>query len=270
MLDELKQNYLSVVDTKVSSLTPIELVDKYFSSDTPDKNQCLAQLILYCWPVLEKLFYKQSMKVLSEEDCYDIFIDAFFYVIQHQVWKDENSSLYKDENALLKAMYTTVESRRRNFFVAQNRQKRQVNQFPVSLDGLSEDFQEGYFSPTTDSYDINRGWSKEYINNLWDNKLYVTSIVFHILLTCDVYDEDDNISYKKIKKLLKHFDDSCYNDFIHTYEIQDDEQLIYKKYVLSMSDSTMYDYIYSAMNLFHNSTILQNIYKDRLFVGELC
>lgn len=270
MLDDLKQNYINIANTKVSHLTPIELVDKYFSEGIPDKNYYLACLILYCWPVLEKLFYKQNMKIMSEEDCYDIFIDSFFYVIQHQVWKDENNVLYNDEDALLKAMYTTVESRRRNYFIAQNRQKRQVNQFPMSLEGLSEEFQEGYFSPTTDSYDMHRGWSKKYIHKLWDNKLYVASIVFHILLTCDVYDEEDNISYKKIKKLLKHFDDLCYNNFIHIYGIQDDEQLIYKKYIMSMSDNMMYDYIHSAMTLFHNSTILKNIYKDRLFVGDPC
>ena len=154
MLNDIKQNYISIAGAKLPSVSSIDLVDKYFLANTRDKDYYLAQLILYCWPVLEKLFYKQTVKIMSEEECYDIFIDAFFYVIQHQVWKDENSSLYQDKDALLKAMYTTVESRRRNFFIAQNRQKRQVNQFPLSLDGLSDEFQEGYFSPVSDSYNL--------------------------------------------------------------------------------------------------------------------
>ena len=48
MLDDIKQNYISMAGTESSSTTPIELVDKYFSVDSHDKNQYLAQLILYC------------------------------------------------------------------------------------------------------------------------------------------------------------------------------------------------------------------------------
>ena len=264
MLDDIKQNYISMAGTKSSSTTPIELVDKYFSVDSHDKNQYLAQLILYCWPALEKLFYKQTVKVLSEEECYDIFIDAFFYVIQHQVWKDENSSLYQDKDALLKAMYTTVESRRRNFFVAQNRQKRQVNQFPISLDGLSEEFQDGYFLPVDDSYNIDKGWSVKYIYDLWEQKLYVTAVVFHLMLTCDVYTEDNKISNKKIKKLLKYFDKMCYNDFINIYGLKDTHGDIYDKYIKNMSDTMMYQYIQSAINMFQDSDTLKHIYDNQL------
>lgn len=264
MLDELKQNYISLASTKPLSITPLELVDKYFSADDGEKDYYLSQLILHCWPALEKLFYKQNMKVLSEEECYDIFIDAFFYVIQHQVWKDENSSLYKDEDALLKAMYTTVESRRRNFFVAQNRQKRQVNQFPVSLDDLYESFQDGYFSPVTDLYHIDKGWSIQYIKDLWGEGLYVSAVVFHLLLTCDVYTDTNEINIKKIKKLLKFFDDVCYNQFKHTYEIIDDGNVVYDKYIKNLSDDIAYQFIYSALYLFRTSDTLKNLYNNQL------
>ena len=264
MLNDIKQNYISIAGAKLPSVSSIDLVDKYFLANTRDKDYYLAQLILYCWPVLEKLFYKQTVKIMSEEECYDIFIDAFFYVIQHQVWKDENSSLYQDKDALLKAMYTTVESRRRNFFIAQNRQKRQVNQFPLSLDGLSDEFQEGYFSPVSDSYNLDKGWSIKYIRYLWENKLYVTTIIFYLLLTFDVYTSDNKINVKKIKKMLKYFDLMCYNNFINTYRLKDKNHEIYDKYIKNMSDVTIYQYIQSAFTLFHNSDTLKYIYNNRV------
>ena len=141
---------------------------------------------------------------------------------------------------------------------------KELNQFPISLDDLYENFQDGYFSPVTDCYHINDGWSIEYIKYLWGQKLYVSAVIFHILLTCDVYTDNNQINIKKIKKLLKHFDDMCYNQFKDIYEITDKDNNIYNRYIKDLSDDDSYQFVYSALYLFHTSDILKTMYNDRL------
>lgn len=259
-LEELKNNYALLANTvDVSNTSILEIADKYLNeTDSFQKDKYAAVLMVYCWPALEKLYYKQNVKILSLVDCYDIFLDSFFYVMDKCVWKDENHSLYNDEDAILKAMYVLVESRRKNYFVSQNRQKRVANQYPVSLNTLSEEFQDGFFSPIMEKYNFNRGWEKEYVQLLWKDKLYITALIFDVLVNLDVFDEQERVNVKKIKKYIKNLSEMYYNGFIERYDLEDNG-IIYDKYIKNVDDGRIYDYIYNAFSTFKRSVDFNTI-----------
>ena len=260
-LNALKEPYINLSTIETGNLTPLELYDNYINTDNQYlKDVYIAKLIIYCWPALEKLYYGQNTKVISLTDCYDIFMDSFLYVMEKHVWKDSEHSLYNDEDAILKAMYVLVESRRCNYFVAQNRQKRAVNQYPVSLDSLSDEFQEGYFSYSNEHYNFNRGWDKEFINDLWENKKYITAIIFDCVINLDVF-EDEGLNIKKLKKYVKNISENHYLKFIDKYDIMDDDLNIYHTYIQGLNDDIIYTYIDNAISDFKNNVQLKRI-KD--------
>jgi len=261
-LSEIKKNYITLskcLDT--SKYTMLEIADKYITEKNEFKKDVYAAvLILYCWPALEKLYYKQQVKVLSQNDCYDIFMDSFLYVMEKQVWKNESNKLYNDKDAVLKAMHVLVESRRKNYFIAQNRQKRYVNQCPISLDELSSEFQEGYFSSTEEKYNFNRGWDKRFVKKQWENKKYISAIIFDILMNLNVFDED-KVNYKKIKKQIKHISKYQYKRFLKRYDIIDKDLYIYYKYVSNIDENMIYTYITNAFSSFRSDLNLKQV-KD--------
>lgn len=262
-LSKLKELYVSKIGNNSFDGSYTDLVDKYFSEEDPDKRDIyISQIIVHCWPALEKMCYKQSNEVLSEVDCYDIFMDSLQYVLEKRVWNNPESSIYKDKDAVLKCMYVVTNSRRKGYFTAQNRHKRKVNQFPLSLDSLSEEFQEGYFSPVFEKYNFERGWESKFISRLWEKKLYVSAIILDIILNLDVF-EGDSISKKKIKKYVKNFDLSCYNSFIERYKLDSDE-FVYNDCIQELTDKTIYAYIDSALNLFKTSDMLQEIKQENV------
>ena len=261
-LKEIKLNYLNLVKGNELLDVPIlDIANKYIVEvDSYKKDIYAAVLILYCWPALERLYYKQNKKVLSLTDCYDIFMDSFLYVMEKHVWTDENNSLYNDEDAILKAMYVLVDSRRKNYFISQNRQKRVVNQYPVSLDSLSEEFQEGYFSPMVEKYNFDRGWEKEFVVSLWEQKKYIAAVIFDIIITLNVVTNEE-VDFKKIKKYLKNLPEKYYNAFIHKYNLVDKDLVIYNKYIKAVDENRIYTYITNTMAEFKESIKLQEI-KD--------
>ena len=262
-LSEIKKNYIALSKhLDVSKYTMLEIADKYINeTDEFKKDVYAAVLILHCWPALEKLYYKQQVKVLSQNDCYDIFMDSFLYVIEKQVWKNESNKLYNDKDAILKAMHVVVESRRKNYFVAQNRQKRYVNQCPVSLDVLSEDFQDGYFSSITETYNFDRGWDKLFVKNLWLSKRYISAIIFDILMNLNVFDVDE-VDYKKIKKHVKHISKEQYKKFLKRYDIIDNDLIIYNKYIKNIEENMIYTHIINSFNSFKSDLNLKHVKEN--------
>ncbi len=265
-LSEIKKNYIALSKhLDVSKYTMLEIADKYTNeTDEFKKDVYAAVLILYCWPALEKLYYKQQVKVLSQNDCYDIFMDSFLYVMEKQVWKNESNKLYNDKDAILKAMHVLVESRRKNYFIAQNRQKRYVNQCPVSLDVLSEDFQDGYFSSITETYNFDRGWDKLFVKNLWQSKRYISAIIFDILMNLNVFDEDE-VDYKKIKKHVKHISKEQYKKFLKRYDIIDNDLIIYNKYIKNIEENMIYTHIINSFNSFKSDLNLKHVKENNAY-----
>lgn len=257
-MEVLKRSYIELADIiDTTNLTMLEVADKYLEElDKFNKEIYTAKLIVYCWPALEKLYYGQNVRIMSLNDCYDIFLDSFFYVMDKCVWKDESNKLYNDEDAILKAMYVLVESRRKNYFIAQNRQKRVANQYPVSLDNLSDEFQEGYFSYISEHYNFNRGWEMSFMKYLWDNKRYVGCLIFDLILHADVI-RNDGLDIKKIKKYIKNINKEKYLNFLDMYDIIDNNLEIYHKYIENLSDNMIYSYIDNTLVFFKTNIKLK-------------
>ena len=153
-----------------------------------------------------------------------------------------------------------TESRRKNFFIAQNRQKRQVNQQPISLDTLSEEFQEGYFSSIIETYNFERGWEKRFITSLWEKQLYISAVIFDVILNLDIFD-DDGIDKKKIKKYIKNISKKSYNAFINKYGLKSDIS-VYDDYIKGIDDKVAYVYIDNAMQMFKRSEDLNKVREE--------
>lgn len=262
-LNQLKSNYEAISNSfDTGNLSMIEIADKYINEKDSYKKDCYAaKLIVYCWPALERLYFKQNVKVMTVNDCYDIFMDSFFYVMEKCVWKNPDNMLYNDKDAVLKAMYVLTESRRRNYFVAQNRQKRVINQYPISLESLYEDFQDGYFTPVEERYNYYDGWEKDFIKSLWSKKQYISAVVLDTILTSEVFDEDFNFDIKKLKKCVKNFDIVCYDIFIKKYDLELNYD-IFHKYIENINDTTLYNYIRTALLSFKTNGVLKEILEN--------
>ena len=146
-LHELKQPFESIYKTasntylNCNSEELVDLLTNTLSID--DKNQIISILIYRSWQSLVNIFYKQQNSFLTEEECYDIFLEAFDYVCETKPWKKENNSLNNDKDAFIKSMMQCTTSRKINYIIAQHRQKRIVNCNAASVEALQEDFQDG-------------------------------------------------------------------------------------------------------------------------------
>lgn len=205
-LDELKKPYEKNFNHNLKNKLDTELVDMYLSTNysNVEKDQCIANLICNSWYLLQRMYYKNQAN-LSMEDCYDIFIQTFHYVVGHHVWDKETSSLYQDKEAFIKAMAITLECRRKNFLKAKFRDKRILNAGSLSLDELEEVFSDGYFSAVdfeepTDAIDKS---IEERISYYLQHKCYLPALILEAVLYNNVYDSEGNFDYRRLKKYLR-------------------------------------------------------------------
>lgn len=247
-LKELKSMFIEDANQiDDSELSVLDIANMY-SKNTSNKDDIIAYLIVYTWPALEKLFYNQNNKVLSVEDCYDIFLDSLYYVLEKKVWNDKNSKLYNDKDALLKAMYTVVESRRINYFVAQNRDKRLANFEAISIDYLAQEYNLDSLLPST-SLIYSSIYKEDLIDifkQAWVKKKYVWAVIFDIILNMDVI-EKDSLNTKKIKKYIKNIDENYLINLKERYELNDSDIENSYDYLSNIEDSYIDAYIKNAL-----------------------
>ena len=264
-LHELKMPYqkiYNIADDKYKELSSEELVDLLDDEDYTDvKNQIFSILIYRSWQALVNIFYKQQKTSLTEEECYDIFLEAFYYVTSTKPWKKEDNSLNNDKDAFIKAMMQCTSSRKINYVIAQHRHKRILNCNTMSIDALKEDFQEGYFSHYYDKYkDTDKGSLYSLIREFFDNKLYLVSFILDAILTIDVYTEDDNLDIRKLRKYLRSLSTVDCKYFANTYNLNFDEVKYSLKYFQKLSTEKLTNSINQCiMSLKENSIIKEAI-----------
>lgn len=203
-LKELKKPFETNFSKDLSKYNNNELVGMYLSTNSSiEKNKIVSNLMCESWGILQSLYYHNS-KILSEEDCYEIFLQAFNYVVENHVWDNPGSTLYNDELAFMKAMSITVESRRKNFLKAKFRDKRIADTGAISLDKLEEDWTDGYFTQTENQFsqnhdDIVTARIKYYV----EHELYLTALILEGIIYNNVFDEADNFDMRKLRKYLR-------------------------------------------------------------------
>lgn len=228
-LNELREQFEGLDIKELDKYSCTEVADKYLSSSSiSEKNKYVSFLICNNWNLLQRIFYTNNNSVLTEEECYDIFIQTFHYVIKMHVWTNPDSSLYNDSQAFEKAMAITIQSRRKNYLKAKFRQKRIVNNTNFSLDNLEEDFQEGYFSKQEDNLidvsitkDIYSAIESEIIRYC-GYKLYLTGLILEGIIYHNTYDEDGDFDMRKMKKYLKNLSPEFRLYFKEKYHCADD------------------------------------------------
>lgn len=264
-LHELKmpfQKLYNTVDDTYKELSSEELVELLDDENyTNVKNQIFSILIYRSWQALVNIFYKQQNTSLTEEECYDIFLEAFYYVTSTKPWKKAGNSLNNDKDAFIKAMMQCTSSRKINHIIAQHRQKRILNCNTMSIDALNEDFQEGYFSHYYDSYkDTDSGSLYSLIREFFDKKSYLISFILDAILTLDIYTEDNDLDIRRLRKYLRSLSTTDCNYFATTYNLNFNEVEYSLKYFQNLSTEKLTNKINECiMSLKENSIIREAI-----------
>lgn len=186
-----------------------------------DINAYTSYLICAAWNLVQRIYYVNNNAKLSCEECYDIFIQAFYYVLENHVWTNPTSSLYNDSDAFMKAMAVTIQSRKKNFIEAKFKQKRVINNNAISLDGIYEDFPEGYFSfeYNEPDYSVTDYIIEDKIAYYFNNDCYLTAFILEGILYNNIFDADNNLDLRKLRKYLKNIDDEFCLYFSYKYNL---------------------------------------------------
>lgn len=262
-LSELKEPFEKSIKAskyKLDKYSCNDIVSLYLSSSTTyDKNIYISYLVLKSWNLLQKIYYVNNTTSLSCEECYDIFIQTLSYVVSKHVWDNEESSLYQDPEAFMKAMAITIQCRKKNFVNAKFKYKRVANNNHLSLDGLQEGYSEGFFTPYEERYEeLFESLVGERIKYYFDKKRYLASFLLEGILYNNIFDSDNRLDERKLRKYLRHIDNNFCSYFAHKYGLNEQEVLHSLKYFIDDTQDKLDKKIkYSFMTLKHDDIIKQ-------------
>lgn len=262
-LNELKEPFERNIKSSKYALDKYncnDVVELYLSSSTIyDKNIYISFLILKAWNLLQKIYYTNNSINLTCEECYDIFIQTLNYVISKHVWDNVESSLYKDPEAFMKAMAITIQCRKKNYVNAKFKFKRVANNNYLSLDSLQEDFSEGFFTPYEERYeDIFDSLIEERIKNYFNKKKYLASFILEGILYNNIFDSNNRLDDRKLRKYLRHIDNNFCKYFASKYELNEKEVLHSLNYFKNDTQDKLDKKIqYSFITLKHDDIIKQ-------------
>lgn len=265
-LFELKQPFKDIYKSanieyiNLSSEELVDLLDNSLSGD--EKNQITGILIYRSWQSLVNIFYKQQNKSLSEEECYDIFLEAFSYVISTKPWKKDDNSLNNEKDAFIRAMMQCTMSRKVNYIIAQHRQKRILNCNTMSIEALQEDFQDGYFTPYYDVHiDTGKGTVYSLIKHLFNSKQYLNSFILDAILTVDIYNDKNELDIRKLRKYLRSLGESDCKYFSDIYLVNLDEVEYSLKYFQDLSTEKLTNKINECLMALKENSIIKEAIK---------
>lgn len=246
-LHELKIPYETIyltVPATILNMSSEELID-VLPDKSFDTDAIMSVLIYRSWQALVNIFYKQ--KSLTEEQCYDIYLEALEYIIKTKPWKKEDNILYNDSNAFLKAMITCTKSRKMNYFISQHRDKRLLNTTALSIDKLSEEYNDYYQGFDTDTYFPELLNITSEIKKLFCSKKYITAFVLDAILNSDVFSEN-GIDLKKMRKHLIRLTENYLKTFATKYSVNFEEAIYSKKYFIHLQPAKFNDKIIHALD----------------------
>lgn len=264
---ELKQPFLNIVGSiDINKYNANDVVMLYNQSDNShDKNLYISILILKSWKILQSIYYKNNNANLSEEDCYEIFLETLDYVCTQSVWLNKDSTLYNDKDAFLKAMNTTIQCRKKNFINAKFRQKRFANYDTISLDVITDEYSDGYFTPYLPEYNFEEDEISNQIIRYFKSKDYITAFLLDSVINFNIFDDDNGmLDVRKLRKHLRHLDDNFCAYFSIKYGLKENEVLYSRKYFSNIPQSKLDKKLYNAFtNLKNNVIIKQIVYDER-------
>lgn len=258
-LKEIKRPFEQIIESNGLNLKEINInniITKYKESGCSD-SICLSILFHEAWPALDSIYYNQrGGLILSAEECYDIFVDTFQYIIKSSPWENKDHKLYGEEKAFLRAMRTCIKHRKLNYLDAQFKQKRVANTGAISMDYLNEEFQEGYFFDTVDEdFDGITVDSKALVAEWFNKKKYLHAFIFDLILHDNVFN-DNQFSIKKLRLALRHIEDKYIIYFSSMYNLNKEEVKYSLKYFINLSNENLNTHIEKCLQDFREDDIV--------------
>ena len=231
MLDEYKQIYQENADLVPGwkKLSKSELANLYIEHENESiANSYFSALMCKFWNLISHYYYKQGIKIASEEDCYNWLITGITLALNKKVWKDPNNNLYKDPKGPEKAMMVCIMSDRANFYQYAKYDKRNINYSSLSLEALEEISSDGFFIPYYDNYITLVDYIKNEVEKAFKSKDYFYAYFLDLLFNFNLIVEDPstnsyNISISKFNKQFNNIDESYLKQFSIIYSIDIDE-----------------------------------------------
>lgn len=222
--DILKANKINIKDYDLQEVV------KNLHDGIGDKDIQMSILVIASWKSFKSVYWKQKTRELNMQDCYDIFLDSIYYLIDRQPWLDESNSMHGDKDAFLKGMNTRIKSFKLNWIEAQHKQKRRANYKTASLSYIDDTFTEGLVDDDEEREDDELNeipldiLINDVIKEYWEHLQYEEAIMCHILLTGDIYDADNRngINFRKLRAELRdYYSSEEFADVLAvTYEIK--------------------------------------------------
>lgn len=238
-----------------------KLIDNIDDSNKEEKNRIFCVLIHRSWQALVNIVYSNKLYSLTLEDCYDIYLDALYYIVKTRPWNNPKNSLYKDKNAFIKAMMKCTYSRALNFIISQHRQKRELNTNTLSLNYMEEEFSDGYFIPYYDKYSsLALEPYSDIIKNQFNKKLYLEAFTLDALIFNDFYNEEKDFDIHKLRRYLLNIDNKDCVLFAERYDLNVSEAQHSIKYFKYLQRGDFNDKLNSVINHL-KSEITEELYN---------
>lgn len=274
MLDDYRKSYEEcaniIPDWK--KLSTIQLCSKYIESK--DSNSTLVEsylsaIILKSWNIIPRIYYAQKIKIASEEDVYNWFIEGVLAAIDTHCWTDPDNALYGDSRGPEKAISVCIYSAKLNFFEALNYDKRKISKFSYSLEELEENSSDGYYFPYFDKTPFMEMYMYKKVRQLFEEYDYFTAFLLDAIVNVDVFskniDGSKNVYQLSDRKLIKHLrniDDRYVEIFCNTYNLDLNEVKQGAEFISNLDSGRMHKNIINILFVLKHDKDLINYLRS--------
>ena len=229
---------------KISGWKKLSISDicfKYIENKS-DENLSNSYISIILYRYLKKAYYEynaQTIKVLSEEDFYDLILDVLHYVMEKKIWLDENSKLFGNKDAPEIAINMALKTAKINLYIYKQRDRRKLNQNILSLQELEEKSADGFFIPYNDKDISLRLYIENLVNKYFKKKEYEKAFILDSIVSNNVFirkSDGYNFSLGKVRSSLHKLDNISCDIFSKEYNIDLIEVLKSKNYVVKVND----------------------------------
>ena len=227
ILKELKKPYESIISSckdDFGNCSCEQIVSFLLSESSVYKiNLYTSILLVRAWHILQNMYYSSNNARLSCEECYDIFIHSFYYVVYHHVWDRPESTLYGDDSAFLKALSVASQSRKVNYICAKFKKKRVVNNNIITFGDVTEIINSNELVYLEEfGKDNFEDIINERISYYANQGCILTAIILEGILYNNLFDDNDDFDVRKLRKYLRNIDDNFCKSFSKRYHIEYD------------------------------------------------
>lgn len=272
MLDDYKRSYEEcanlIKDWK--SISSIELCDNYIKNLNTDSNKAqsyLSAVICRYWYIIQRTYYAQRVKLASEEEVYDWFIEGIYNALNHHVWTDPNNKLYGDEKGPEKAISVCIYSAKLNYFQSLEYDKRKTNKLALSLEELQEDSSDDYYLPYYDQSPFMKMYMYQKIRKMFLDYDYFSAFLLDAIVNVEVFSKENNtdfitLSKRKLIKHLRNMDDRYIKVFSNLYDLDEKDVAEATKFIKNLPPERMIRNIVNLLFLLKHDKELINYIRN--------